>query len=91
MPVTTEEIEPLHAPRIRAENIGEALLAKFSGTWVAGDSPAIEQCIEALVENGGTGLRLGLDLAGVRELDAAGAWIIHRAVRDLRSAGHASR
>src|SRR6516225_6041312 len=88
MSVAAGEIQPLHAPRIRVENVDEALLAKFFGRWVAGEAPVIERRVEDLVETAGAELRLTLDLADIRELDTVGAWIIDRTVRELRSAGH---
>lgn len=60
----------------------------FSGMWTVRQVPAVDDALRALVRSfPAVPGEVELDLSGVRALDTAGAWVIHRTGRDLEAAG----
>jgi phospholipid/cholesterol/gamma-HCH transport system permease protein len=51
------------------------------GTWTASHSEALEQRLAAINPQISTARELAIDMAGVRELDTLGAWLLERLAR----------
>ena len=85
MSVETTPSAPSSAPRLTLDRRGNGLRAELSGDWTADQASAIEACMSGLFEAVKDAARVTLDLASIGRLDTIGAWIIDRALHDLRA------
>jgi phospholipid/cholesterol/gamma-HCH transport system permease protein len=64
---------------LRVEQSGPDLRVEARGDWTCANADALEQSIEALVRGGAR--ITSIDMAGVREFDTFGAWLLERLSR----------
>ena len=63
---------------------GEWLEVIPSGVWTAVQSAALEDSVTAVAPQVFTARKLSLNMAGIRELDTLGAWLLERMLRTGR-------
>jgi phospholipid/cholesterol/gamma-HCH transport system permease protein len=76
-----------HAADVSFRRTGEAIRFALSGDWVFVASALVEKKAATIVATARGAQRVVLDIGAVSRLDTAGAWIISRALEELRSAG----
>jgi phospholipid/cholesterol/gamma-HCH transport system permease protein len=62
-----------------------------SGSWTLAHTEILERQIEAIAPEVGRATAVSIDLAGVRELDTLGAWLLERLIRSGSEQGRESR
>ncbi|HET7681486.1 MAG TPA: ABC transporter permease [Xanthobacteraceae bacterium] len=60
---------------------GEWLELAPAGSWTTGRSAALEDSVAAAMPQVSTARKISVNMAGVRELDTLGAWLLERLVR----------
>ncbi|HWW46939.1 MAG TPA: MlaE family lipid ABC transporter permease subunit [Xanthobacteraceae bacterium] len=75
------------APLLTATTSGDTLELHPSGSWIAANASELERLSGAVAPQLQQAQSLLVDLAGVRELDTLGAWLLEKLSRQARSAG----
>jgi phospholipid/cholesterol/gamma-HCH transport system permease protein len=70
---------------VEPERAGGALTVRAGGDWRTARLASLAPLIDAL-DAGDAGL-VRFDLGGIEHLDTAGAWLLHRAMRDMEARG----
>jgi phospholipid/cholesterol/gamma-HCH transport system permease protein len=78
------------APSITAETTRDGVRVALAGGWTIDVSPKAERAAAGILEAAKGAPRATIDLAGIEQLDTAGAWIIDRARVRLADAGTAA-
>jgi len=68
-----------------AEREGESLTVAAGGRWTVATLAELDQPLRALQPGGAR--KVAIDLGGLEALDTAGAWVLHRTLRQLARAG----
>lgn len=76
------------APLLTATATGDILELRPSGSWIAANAASLEQASAAITPELDRSVNIRLDMAGVRELDTLGAWLLEKISRRATSAGH---
>jgi phospholipid/cholesterol/gamma-HCH transport system permease protein len=76
------------APQLTATPSGDALELRPGGSWTAANVTALEALSDGVTSQLDRSNTVKLDLAGVRELDTLGAWLLEKMSRRAASAGH---
>ena len=67
---------------------GDALELRPAGPWTAANAAALERLSHDVAPQLDRAAAVKLDMAGVRELDTLGAWLLEKLSRRAASAGH---
>jgi len=76
------------APQLTATASGDVLELRPAGSWTAANVATLEPLASAVTAQLDRSKTLRLDMAGVRELDTLGAWLLEKMSRRAISAGH---
>ena len=76
------------APLLTATSSGDALELRPAGSWTASNATTLERLSNDIVPQLDRAAAIKLDMAGVRELDTLGAWLLEKLSRRATSAGH---
>jgi phospholipid/cholesterol/gamma-HCH transport system permease protein len=76
------------APLLTATPSGDVLELRPGGSWTAANVTTLEALSEAVTEQLDRSKSVKVDMAGVRELDTLGAWLLEKISRRATSAGH---
>ncbi len=76
------------APELTATPSGDVLELHPAGSWTAANVTKLEALSDAVTSQLDRSKTVKLDMAGVRELDTLGAWLIEKMSRRAASAGH---
>jgi phospholipid/cholesterol/gamma-HCH transport system permease protein len=76
------------APLLTATPSGDALELRPSGAWTASNAATLEQLSNDIAPQLDRAATVRVDMAGVRELDTLGAWLLEKMSRRAASAGH---
>src|SRR4051812_22664841 len=76
------------APLLTAIPSGDGLELRPSGAWTSGNGARLEILSAAVAPELDRSANVKVDMAGVRELDTLGAWMIEKLTRRVTSAGH---
>jgi phospholipid/cholesterol/gamma-HCH transport system permease protein len=69
---------------------GNAVAVRVTGDWVIANAEAIERQLAEIPERALGAPRIVFQCGGLRDLDTSGAWLLHRASRDLEAQGYAA-
>jgi phospholipid/cholesterol/gamma-HCH transport system permease protein len=75
------------APQLTATASGDVLELRPGGSWIAANVATLETLSSTVTAQLDRSKTLRLDLAGVRELDTLGAWLLEKMSRRAASAG----
>jgi len=75
------------APSVTSEKTGESVRVALGGGWTMEAGRVAERQADGIVGAANGAKRATIDLAGVEQLDTAGAWLIDRAHAQLESSG----
>ena len=73
---------------LTATPTGDVLELRPGGSWTAANVKTLEALSDSVTAQVDRSNSVKLDLAGVRELDALGAWLIEKMSRRATSVGH---
>jgi phospholipid/cholesterol/gamma-HCH transport system permease protein len=76
------------APLLTATPSGDALELRPAGSWTAANATTLEQLSNDIAPQLDRAAAVKVDMAGVRELDTLGAWLLEKMSRRATSAGH---
>ena len=76
------------APVLTATPSGDVLELRPGGSWTAANGATLETLSDAVAAQLDRSKTVSLDMAGVRELDTIGAWLLEKMSRRATSAGH---
>jgi phospholipid/cholesterol/gamma-HCH transport system permease protein len=76
------------APLLTATRSGDLLELRPVGSWTASNVTTLEAISDAAATQLDRSEALKLDMAGIRELDTVGAWLLEKVFRRAVSAGH---
>ena len=76
------------APQLSATPTGDVLELRPSGSWIAANGATLETLSDAVMAQLDRSKTVKVDMAGIRELDTIGAWLIEKISRRAISAGH---
>ena len=76
------------APLLTATPSGDVLELRPAGSWIAANVTTLEALSDAVTPQLDRSKTVKLDMAGVRELDTLGAWLLEKMSRRASSAGH---
>jgi len=76
------------APLLTATSSGDALELHPAGSWTASNAAALERLSNDITPQLDRAGAVKVDMAGVRELDTLGAWLLEKLSRRVSSAGH---
>ena len=76
------------APQLTATASGDVLELRPAGSWTAANVATLETLSGAVTAQLDRSRSLRLDMAGVRELDTLGAWLLEKMSRRATSVGH---
>ncbi len=76
------------APELTATPSGDVLELRPAGSWTAANVTALEALSNGVAQQLDRSKAIKLDLAGLRELDTLGAWLLEKMSRRASSAGH---
>lgn len=76
------------APLLTATPSGDVLELRPTGSWTAANAAALEQLSSDVTPQVDQAAVVKVDMAGVRELDTIGAWLLEKLSRRATSAGH---
>lgn len=76
------------APQLTATPSGDVLELRPGGSWTAANVSTLEALSSAVSEQLDRSKTVKVDMAGVRELDTLGAWLLEKITRRATSAGH---
>jgi phospholipid/cholesterol/gamma-HCH transport system permease protein len=74
-------------PAITASSEGATLRLRLAGAWLVRHAERLDETIRQVAQAGDGIGRVEVDLAEVARMDTAGAWLIHRTVRDFAARG----
>ena len=77
-------------PELTATPSGDVLELRPSGSWIAINVTTLEALSDAIAPQLDRSTTIKLDMAGVRELDTLGAWLLEKISRRASSAGRHS-
>jgi phospholipid/cholesterol/gamma-HCH transport system permease protein len=77
-------------PVLTAAPSGELLELRPEGAWIAANVARLEGLTASIVPDLDRSSRVRLNMAGVRELDTLGAWLLEKLSRRAVSAGHSA-
>ncbi len=72
---------------LKSELKGERLELLAFGSWTAPHAGELETLVEGVSGEAAKAKNVSIDMAGVREFDTFGAWLLERLTREGRSAG----
>ena len=72
---------------LRSEWKGERLELAAYGSWTAPHAGELETLVDGIAGETAKAKNISIDMAGVREFDTFGAWLLERLTREGRSAG----
>jgi phospholipid/cholesterol/gamma-HCH transport system permease protein len=72
---------------LRSELKGERLELLAFGSWTAPHAGELETLVDGVADEAAKAKNVSIDMAGVREFDTFGAWLLERLTREGRSAG----
>ena len=72
---------------LKSELKGERLELLAFGSWTAPHAGELETLVEGVADEAAKAKNVSIDMAGVREFDTFGAWLLERLTREGRSAG----
>ena len=75
-------------PLLTATPSGDVLELHPGGSWTAANVTTLEALSDAVTEQLDRSKSIKVDMAGVRELDTLGAWLLEKISRRVTSAGH---
>src|SRR6202041_4083351 len=75
------------APQLTAKASGDVLELRPGGSWTAANVATLEALSGAVTAQIDRSQTVRLDIAGVRELDTLGAWLLEKMSRRATSAG----
>ncbi len=75
-------------PVLTATPSGDLLELHPGGAWIAANVESLERLTAAVVSQLDRSKAVRLDMAGVKELDTLGAWLLEKLTRRAASAGH---
>ncbi len=73
-------------PLLRSLAKGDSLSLTALGSWTAQHAADLERLVDGAVAQGGSIVRVELDMAGVENMDTFGAWLLERLVRGFAEA-----
>jgi phospholipid/cholesterol/gamma-HCH transport system permease protein len=76
------------APQLTATASGDVLELRPAGSWIAANVASLETLSSGVTAQLDRSKTVRLDMAGVRELDTLGAWLLEKMSRHAISAGH---
>jgi phospholipid/cholesterol/gamma-HCH transport system permease protein len=76
------------APLLTATPSGDGLELRPGGSWTAANVTTLEALSDAVTAQLDRAKTVKVDMAGVRELDTLGAWLLEKMSRRATSAGH---
>jgi phospholipid/cholesterol/gamma-HCH transport system permease protein len=76
------------APLLTATSAGDALELRPAGSWTASNVATLERLSNDIGPQLDRAAAVKVDMAGVRELDTLGAWLLEKMSRRATSAGH---
>ncbi len=76
------------APLLTATSSGDALELRPAGSWTASNATTLERLSGEIAPQLDRATAVKLDMAGVRELDTLGAWLLEKLSRRAVAAGH---
>ena len=76
------------APQLTATTSGDVLELRPGGSWIAANVAALETLSGAVTAELDRSKTVRIDMAGVRELDTLGAWLLEKMSRRATSVGH---
>ena len=68
--------------------VGDTLELRPTGSWTVINANLLEGLFSAVVPQLERAKRLSVNLAGVREIDTLGAWLLEKISRSAEQAGH---
>ncbi len=72
----------------RVPDVADAVALHAGGRWVIGDAARLDARLAGLAARPALrGKRLVVELSGLQALDTAGAWLLHRTMKELRDNG----
>ncbi len=75
-------------PLLTATPSGDALELRPAGSWTAANVTSLEALSDSVMAQLDQSKTVKVDMAGVRELDTLGAWLLEKMARRATSAGH---
>ena len=72
---------------LRSELKGERLELLAFGSWTAPHAGELETLVDGVAGEAAKAKNVSIDMAGVREFDTFGAWLLERLTREGSSAG----
>jgi phospholipid/cholesterol/gamma-HCH transport system permease protein len=75
-------------PRLTATPSGDVLELQPAGSWTAANVTALEALSDSVTAQLDRSKAVKLDMAGVRELDTLGAWLLEKISRRVTARGH---
>ena len=75
-------------PLLIAIPLGETIELRPAGSWTAANVTSLEALTDSVTPDLDRSKHVKLDMAGVRELDTLGAWLLEKILRRATSAGH---
>jgi phospholipid/cholesterol/gamma-HCH transport system permease protein len=75
-------------PLLTATPSGDVLELRPAGSWTAANVTTLEALSDAVTPQLDRSTSVKMDMAGVRELDTLGAWLLEKITRRATSAGH---
>jgi phospholipid/cholesterol/gamma-HCH transport system permease protein len=76
------------APLLTATSSGDALELRPAGSWTASNAATLERLANDVAPQVDRAAAVKVDMAGVRELDTLGAWLLEKMSRRAALAGH---
>jgi len=76
------------APLLTATPSGDALELRPAGSWTAANATTLERLSNDITPQLDRAAAVKVNMAGVRELDTLGAWLLAKMSRRATSAGH---
>lgn len=75
------------APLLNAATVGDTLELRPTGSWTVLNANLLESLFNGVAPQLASAKRLRVDLAGVREIDTIGAWLLEKISRGAEQAG----
>jgi phospholipid/cholesterol/gamma-HCH transport system permease protein len=72
---------------LRSQLMGERLELAASGSWTAAHAGELEKLVDSVGRDAVKARNVSIDMAGVREFDTFGAWLLERLTRTWSSTG----
>jgi phospholipid/cholesterol/gamma-HCH transport system permease protein len=76
------------SPLLTATPSGDVLELRPGGAWIAANAATLEMLSNSITGELGRAKAVKLDMAGVRELDTLGAWLLEKISRRAATSGH---